>query len=114
MRVKEDSEKAGLKVYIQKEKSTFKQTDHGIQSHHFMVNRRGNNENSDRFSFLGTPKNTVDGDCSHEIKRCLLGRKAVTNPDSVLKSRDISLSTKSVQLKLWYGYEHWTMKKAEH
>ena len=68
--------------------------DHGIQSHHFMTNRWGNMEIVRDFIFLGS-KITADGDCSHEIKRCLLlGRKAMTNLDSVLKSRDITLLTK--------------------
>ena len=68
--------------------------DHGIWSHHFMANRWGNSGNSDRIYFLGS-KITADGYCSHEIKRCLLiGRKVVTNPDSLLKSRDITLPTK--------------------
>ena len=64
---------------------------------------------------------TADDDCSHEIKRCLLlGRKAMTNPDSILKSRDITLPTRSILSKLWffpvvmYGCESWTIKKAEH
>jgi len=71
-----------------------KDKDHGIWSHHFMANRGRNNGNSDRLYFLGS-KITVDGDCSHEIKRyLLLGRKAMTNLDSVLKSRDITLPTK--------------------
>ena len=72
------------------------------------------------FIFLGS-KITADGDCSHEIKRhLLLGRKAMTNLDSVLKSRDITLSTKvhlvkaMVFLVVMYGYESWTIKKAEH
>ena len=65
--------------------------DHGIQSHNFMV--WGNNGNSERFYFGS--KITADGDCSHEIKRrLLLGRKAMTNLDSILKSRDITLPTK--------------------
>jgi len=71
------------------------------------------------FIFLGF-KITVDGDCSHEIKRCLLlGRKAVTNLDSILKSRDISLLTKVHIVKamvfpvVMHGCESWTMKKAE-
>ena len=71
------------------------------------------------FIFLGS-KITADGDCSHEIKRCLLlGRKATTNLDSVLKSRDITLPTKvhlvksMVFIVVMYGYESWTMKKAE-
>ena len=59
-----------------------------------MANRWGNNGNSDRFYFLGSKVN-ADGDCSHEIKRCLLlGRKAMTNLDTILKSRDITLPTK--------------------
>ena len=81
MKVKEESEKVGLKLHIQKTKIN------GIWSHHFMANRRGNNENSEKLDFLG-PKISADGDCSHEIKRCLLlGRKAMTNLDSMLKSR---------------------------
>ena len=71
-----------------------KTKDHGIQSYPFMANRWGNNGNCDRLYFLGS-KITVDGDCSHEIKRCLsLGRKAITNLDSILKNRDITLPTK--------------------
>ena len=72
------------------------------------------------FIFLGS-KNTVDGDCSHEIKRLLpLGRKAMANLDSILKSRDISLPTKVCLVKalvfpvVMYGCESWTIKKAEH
>ena len=72
------------------------------------------------FIFLGS-KTTADGDCSHEIKRCLfLGRKALTNLDSILKSRDISLSTKVRLVKamvfpvVMYGCESWTIRKAEH
>ena len=72
------------------------------------------------FIFLGT-KITVDGDCSHEIKRCLLlGRKAMTNLDSILKSRNITLPANVHQVKamvfpvVMYGYESWTVKKAEH
>ena len=71
------------------------------------------------FIFLGS-KIIVDGDCSHEIKRCLLlGRKIMTNLDSILKSRDITLPTKVHLVKLWffsvvmYGCENWTIKKAE-
>ena len=69
---------------------------------------------------LGGSKITVDGDCSHEIKRCLLlGRKAMTNLDSILKSRDVSLSTKVCLVKamvfpvVMYGCESWTINKAE-
>ena len=72
------------------------------------------------FIFLGS-KITADGDCSHEIKRCLfLGRKVMTNLDSVLKSRDITLPTKVCRVKamvfpvVMYGCESWTIKKAEH
>ena len=85
-----------------------------------MANRWGNNGNSDRLYFLGS-KITVDGDCSHEIKRHLpLGRKVMTNLDSILKSRDITLLTKVCLVKamvfpvVMYGYESWTVKKAEH
>ena len=82
MRVKEEREKAGLKLNIQKNE------DHGIRTHDSMTNRWGNNGNSDRLYFLG-PQIIAYGDCSPEIKRCLLlGRKAVTNLDSVLKSRE--------------------------
>ena len=85
-----------------------------------MANRWGNNGNSERlFIFLGS-KITVEGDCSHEIKRCLLlGRKSITNLDSVLKSKDITLPTKVHIVKAMifpvdmYGYESWTIKKAE-
>ena len=93
--------------------------DHGIQSHHFMVNRWRNNGNSDRLYFL-VFQITADGDCSHEIKRrLLLVRKAMTNLDSILKSRDITLSTKVHLVKamvfpvVMYACESWTMKKAE-
>ena len=95
-----------------------KNEDHGIQVHHFMANRWGNNGNSDRL-YLGGSKITADGDCSHEIKRCLLlGRKVMTKLDSILKSRDITLPTK-VLVKVMvfpvvmYGCESWTLKKAE-
>ena len=84
-----------------------------------MANRRGSNGNCDRFSFLGS-KITLDDDCSHEIKRHLfLGRKSVTNLDSILKSRDISLLTKVHLVKamvfavVMYGCESRTIKKAE-
>ena len=88
---------------------------HGLQSHHFMENRWGNNGNRD-FIFWGS-KIIADGDCSHKIKRCLLlGRKAMTNLDSILKSRDITLPTKVRLVKamvfpvVMYGYESWTIK----
>ena len=90
MKVKEESEKPGLKLNIHSNKH------HDIWSHHFMTNTWGNNGNSDRlyFIFLGS-KITVAGYCSHEIKRrLLLRRKAMTNLDSIFKSRDITLPTK--------------------
>ena len=84
-----------------------------------MANRRGKGGNSDRFYFLGLQM-TVDGDCCHESKRhLLLERKATTDLDSVLKSRDITLLTKVCVLKamvfpvVMYGCESWTIKKAE-
>ena len=85
-----------------------------------MANRWGNNGNSGKF-LGGGSKITADGDCSHEIKRCLLlGRKVMTNLDSILKSRDITLPTKVCVVKamvfpvVTYGCESWTVKKAEH
>ena len=83
-------------------------------------NRWGNNGTVRDFNFWGF-KITADGDCSHEIKRCLfLGRKVMTNLDSILKSRDITLPTKVRFIKamvfpvVMYGCENWTIKKAEH
>ena len=85
-----------------------------------MGNRWGNGVNSVRLYFGGS-KITADGDCSHEIKRhVLLGRKVMTNLDSILKSRDITLPTKVRLVKAMvfpvviYGYENWTVKKTEH
>ena len=82
-----------------------------------MTNRRGNNGNSDRLN-LGGSKITADGDYSHEIKRCLLlGREVMTNLDSILKSRDITLPTKVHLVKamvfpaVTYGCESWTIRK---
>ena len=90
-----------------------------MQSHLFLANRWGTMETVTDFIFLGS-KITVDGDCSHEIKRrLLLGRKVVTNLDSILKSRDITLPTKVHLVKamdfpvVMYGCESWTIKKAE-
>ena len=84
-----------------------------------MANRWGNNGNSDRLYFVGL-KITAYGDCSHEIKRhLLLGSKVMTNLDSILKSRDITLSTKVRLVKAMvfpvviYGCESWTVRKAE-
>ena len=112
MKWKRRVEKSGLKPNIQKTKN-------GIWSHHFMANRWGNNGNSDRLYFLYSKIN-ADGNHSHEAKRCLLlWSKAVTNLDSILKSRDITLSTKVCIVKaivfpvVIYGCESWTIKKAE-
>ena len=84
-----------------------------------MANRWGNSGNSDRLDCLSS-KITADGDCSHEIKRCsLLGRKVMTNLNSILKSRDITLPTKVHLVKavvfpvVMYGCESWTIKKTE-
>ena len=91
----------------------------GIWSHHFIANRWGNNGNSERLTFLSS-RITADGDCSHEIKRhLLLDRKAMTNQDSILKSRDITLPAKVCLVKamvfpiIMYGCESGTIKKAE-
>ena len=85
-----------------------------------MANRRGKSGSSERLYFLGLP-NHCDSDCSHEIKRhLLLGRKTMTNLDSILKSRDITLPTKVYLVTamvfpvVMYGCESWTVKKAEH
>ena len=85
-----------------------------------MTNRWRNSGNSQRL-YLGSSKITEDGDCSHEIKRCLLlGRQAMTNLDSILTSRDITLPTKVHLVKamvfpvVMYGCESWTIEKAEH
>ena len=111
MKVKEESEKVGLKLNIQKTKI--------MASGHFMANRWGNSGNSERLYFLCS-KITADGDCSHEIKRrLLLGRKIMTNQGSILKSRDITLSTKVCLVKamvfpvVMYECESWTIRKAE-
>ena len=114
MKVKGESEKAGLKLNFQKTKMiasgpiTSWQTDGETM------------ETVIDFIFGGS-KITADGDCSHEIKRCfLLGRKAMTNLDKILKSRDITLPTKGHLVKamvfpvVMYGCESWTVKKAEH
>ena len=88
MKVKEESEKASLKLNIKKKLMSW------IWSHHFMANRWGNNGKATDFIFLSF-KITEDGDCSHIIKRQLfLGRKAMTNIDSILESRDITLLDK--------------------
>ena len=114
IKVKEDSEKAGLKFNIQKTKTMA----FGLNTSWQIEG--GKVETMTDFIFMGS-KITVDGDCSHEIKRrLLLGRKAMTNLDSVLKSREITLLTKVHMVKamvfpvVMYGYESWTVKKAEH
>ena len=91
--------------------------DHGIWSHHFTGKNGETVETVSDFIFLGS-KITADGDCSHEIKRCLLlGRKVMTNLDSMLKSRDITLPTKVHLVKamaflaVMYGCESWTIKE---
>ena len=114
MRVKEESKKAGLKFIIQKTK---------IVASGPITSRQIDGETMEtvtNFIFLGS-KITGDSYCSHEIKQhLLLGRKAMTNLDSVLKSRDITLPTKVHIVKamvfpvVMYGYESWTIKKAEH
>ena len=114
MKVKEESEKVGLKLNIQKTKIMVSGP---ITSWHIDEETV---ETVADFIFLGS-KVTADGDCSHEIKRCLLlGRKVMTNIDSIFKSRDITLSTKVRLVKamifpvLMYACESWTIKKAEH
>ena len=113
MKVKEESEKFGLKLTIQKTKimATGPITSQEIDGETV--------ETVSDFIFLGF-KITADGDCSHEIKRrLLLGRKVMTNLDSMLKSRDITLPTKVRLVKamvfpvVMYGCESWTVKKAE-
>ena len=93
IKTKEESEKVGLKLNIQKTKIM-------VSGPITSQQRWGNNGYSDRLYFLGGSKITVDGDCSHEIKRCLLlGRKVMTNLDSILKSRDIALPTNICLIK---------------
>ena len=114
MKVKEESEKAGLKLDIQKTKTMASGPTISWQ----IVGEAM--ETVRDFILLGS-KITAEGDCSYEIKRrLLLGRKAVTNLDSILNSRDITLPTKvclvkaMVFLVIMYGCESWTVKKAEH
>ena len=114
MKVKEESEKVGLKLNIQKTK---------IMASGPIISWQIDGETMETVKdfILGGSKITADGDCSHEIKRCLLfGRKVMINLDSILKSRDITLSTNVHLVKamvfpvVMYGSESWTMKKAEH
>ena len=111
MKVKEESEKVGLKLNIQKTK---------IMASGPITSWQIDGETVADFIFLGS-KITADGNCSHEIKRrLLLGRKVMTNLDSILKSEDITLSTKVRLVKamafpvVMYGCASWTIKKAEH
>ena len=114
MKVKEESEKVGLKLNIQKTKIMAPGPNNSWQIDGEIVDTVAD------FIFLGS-KITADGDCSHEIKRRLvLGRKVMTNLDSILKSRDITLPTKVCLVKamafpvVMYGCESWTIKKAEY
>ena len=114
IKVKEESEKAGLKLNIQKTKIMISGLITSWQVHGETM------ETVTDFIFLGS-KITADDDCSHKIKkRLLLGRKAMTHLDSLLKSRDITLPTKVCLVKamvfpvVMYGCENWTIKKAEH
>ena len=114
MKMKEESEKDGLKLNIQKTKIMASSP---ITS--WQIDGKAMETVRD-FIFLGS-KITADGDCSHEIKRCLLlGREATSNLDSILKSRDITLPTKVHLVKamvfpvVMYGCESWILKKAEH
>ena len=113
MKVKEESGKAGFKLNIHKTK---------IMAYGPITSWQIDGETMETVTdfILGGSKITVDGDCSHEIKRrCLLGRKAMTNLDSILKSRDITLPTKVHLVKamifpvVMYRCERWTIKKAE-
>ena len=114
MKVKEESEKAGLKLNIQKTK---------IMAYGPITSWQIDGETMETvtdFIFLGS-KITADGDCSHDIKRrSLLGRKVMTNLDSIFKSRDITLPTNVRVVKamvfpvVMYGCESWTIKKAKH
>ena len=114
MKVKEESEKVGLKLNVQKKK---------IMASGPITSWEIDGETVETVSdfILGGYKITADGNCSHEMKRCfLLGRKVMTNLDSILKSRDITSPTKVHLVKamvfpvVMYGCETWTIKKAEH
>ena len=114
MKVKEETEKVGLKLSIQKTKIMASSPITSWQID-------GETMETGKDFILGGSKITAAGDCSHEIKKCLLlGRKAMINLDSILKSRDITLPTKVHLVKamvfpaVMYGCESWTLKKAEH
>ena len=108
MKVKEDSE-------TQRSKNK----DHGIWFHHFLANRWGNSGNSERLYFCGAPKSLQMVTAAMKLRHLLLGRKAVTNLDSILQTRGITLPTKVCLVKamffpvVMYGYESWTIKKTE-
>ena len=113
MKVKEESEKVGLKLNIQKIE---------IMASGPITSWQIDGETMETLTdfIFGGSKSTADGDCSHEIKRCLLlGRKVMTNLGSILKSRDVTLPTKACLVKamvfpvVMYGCESWTVKKAE-
>ena len=113
MKVKEESGKSWLRAQHSENE------DHGIWFHHFMADRWETVETVSDF-ILGGSKITADGDCSHETKRCLLlGRKVMTNLDSILKSKDATLPAKVCLVKaivfpvVMYGCESWTVKKVE-
>ena len=114
MKVNEKSKNVGLKLNIRETK---------VMAFSPITSQQTDRETVEtvRDFILGGPKITADGDCSHDIKRCLLlGRKAMTNLDSTLKSRDITLPTKVHLVKIMvfpvvmYGCESWTIKKAKH
>ena len=114
MQVEEESEKIGLKLNVQKTKIMASAPITSWQID-------GETKETARDFILGGSKITKDGDCSHEIKRCLIpGRKCMTNLNSILKYRDITLLTKVLLVKamvfpvVMYGCESWTIKKAEH
>ena len=111
MKLKEESEKVGLKLKTEKSK---------IMATGPITSWHGETVETVRDFILGGSKTTADGDCSHEIQRCLLlGRKAMAYLDSILKSRDISLPRKVHIVKamffpiVMYGYERWTIRKTE-
>ena len=113
MKVKEENEKAGLNLNIQKTK---------VMASGPITSWQIDGETMETVTdYFGGSKITADGDCSHEIKRCLLpGRKAMTNLDSILKSKDITMPTEVWLVKamvfpvVMYGCKSWTIKKAEH
>ena len=114
----DEGERGEWKSWLETQHS--KNKDHGIWFHHFIASRKGKVETVTDFFSLGS-KITVDDNCSHEIRRCLLhGRKGMTNLDSVLNSKDITLPTKVCIEKpmsfpvVMYGCESWTVKKADH